>query len=204
MFQDRLSAGKKLAEKLIEYKDTNAIVLAIPRGGVPVGKVIAHDLHLPLDIILAKKIGHPLNSEFAIGAVSMDEVYIDDHPDISREYIERKTDELKTQLLARMKKFRMNKPRLDLEGKIIIVVDDGIATGNTLLASIKMLRKKNPAKIIVAVPVAPTRTSAKVREISDQYICLQEVDFFPGVGAFYVDYSEVSDEEVIKILHQPV
>lgn len=200
MFKDRIDAGKQLAEKLLAYKNTDSIVLAVPRGGVPVGKEIAKALNVPLDIILSKKIGHPLNSEFAVGAVSPDAYHVDQHPEVTAEYIEAKIKEIREDLERRSKLFRKDKPPPRIEGKNVILVDDGIATGNTLLATIRMLRKQNPKKIIVAIPIAPLRGSNNVRKESDEYICLEESDYFPGVGAFYLDFPQVSDDEVISML----
>lgn len=200
MFKNRIEAGKQLAAKLQHYKNTTTIVLAVPRGGVPVGKEIAEALNIPLDIVLSKKIGHPLNPEFAVGAVSLDAYHVDQHPEVTAQYVERKIKEIREDLVLRSKLFRKDKPPPNITGRNVILVDDGIATGNTLLATIRMLRKQNPKKIIVAIPVAPLRGSANVRSEADEYICLEESDYFPGVGAFYVEFPQVSDEEVIMML----
>lgn len=200
LFKNRTEAGKLLAEKLVDYKDTDSIVLAIPRGGVPVGYEIASDLGLPMDIALAKKIGHPFNPEYAIGSVSPDTMIVDEHADVSEKYIQEKTEEIRKLLKERSLKYRENRPEAVIKGKTIILVDDGIATGNTLLAILRMLRKKKPEKIIVAVPVAPKGGCQQIRQEADEFICLLEPDYFPGVGVFYLDFQQVSDEEVIRLM----
>lgn len=200
MFKDRAEAAELLAGKLAAYHNTDSIVLAIPRGGVPIGRIIADALNLPLDIVLSKKIGHPSNPEFAIGSVTMDDVITDDYAGISEEYIQEKTAEIRTQLAQRAKLFRGNKPEPVVSGKNVILVDDGIATGNTLLATIRMLRRKDPKKLIVAVPVAPLSSSRNIAHLADEFICPEQSDYFPGVGAFYKDFRQVSDEEVIELL----
>ena len=200
MLKDRIEAGLLLSEKLKKYKNTNTIVLAVPRGGVPVAAVIAKSLHLPLDIVLSKKIGHPYNKEFAIGAVSMDSMIIDQHPDIPKEYIEKETVRLRKLMQEKYEIYMGNRTPLDIEGKNIIVVDDGIATGNTLLVSINMLRKRNPAKIIVAVPVIPYDTVSVFEKNTDEFIYLIASKYFRGVGGFYEDFNQVEDNEVIKLL----
>jgi predicted phosphoribosyltransferase len=200
MLKDRIEAGLLLSEKLKKYKNTNTIVLAVPRGGVPVAAVIAKSLQLPLDIVLSKKIGHPYNKEFAIGAVSMDSMIIDQHPDIPKEYIEKETVRLRKLMQEKYEIYMGNRTPLDIEGKNIIVVDDGIATGNTLLVSINMLRKRNPAKIIVAVPVIPYDTVSVFEKNTDEFIYLIASKYFRGVGGFYEDFNQVEDDEVIKLL----
>jgi putative phosphoribosyl transferase len=200
MLKDRIEAGLLLSEKLKKYKNSNTIVLAVPRGGVPVAAIIAKSLHLPLDIVLSKKIGHPYNKEFAIGAVSMDSMIIDEHPDVPKEYIEKEIVKLRKLMREKYEIYMGNREPLDIEGKNIIVVDDGIATGNTLLVSINMLRKKNPAKIIVAVPVIPYETLPVFEKNTDEFVYLIASKSFRGVGGFYEDFNQVEDDEVIKLL----
>lgn len=199
-FENRVEAGRLLAKKLEHFRGTDSIVLAIPRGGVPVGAEIARALKLPLDILLSKKIGHPSNPEFAIGAVSPDSVIVDEHTAVSRSYVDEKTAEIRALLNERAKLYRGNRPSPELKGKTVLLIDDGIATGNTLLILLRMLRKQNPAKIIVAVPVAPGRSADMIRKECDEFVCLLEPDYFPGVGAFYSDFRQVEDEEVVTLL----
>lgn len=198
--KDRIEAGLLLSEKLKKYQNSNSVILAVPRGGVPVGFVIAKSLHLPLDIVLSKKIGHPSNKEFAIGAVSMDSTLIDEHPGVPDEYIEKEIIKLRKSMQDKYQLYMGNREPLDLKGKNIILVDDGIATGNTLLASISMLRKRKPAKIIVAVPVIPADRVNVFEKNTDEFICLIASQYFRGVGGFYEEFNQVEDAEVIRLL----
>ncbi|MFV8343103.1 phosphoribosyltransferase [Flavobacterium sp. XS2P39] len=200
ILKDRIEAALLLSEKLEKYKDSNTIVLAVPRGGVPIGSLIAKSLNLPLDIVLSKKIGHPYNKEFAIGAISMDSMIIDEHPEIPKEYIEDKIIQIRKLLHKKYELYMGNREPLDIKGKNVILVDDGIATGNTLLASISMLRKRNPAKIIVAVPVLPYDTVSVFEKNADEFVYLIASKYFRGVGGFYEDFNQVEDKEVIKLL----
>jgi putative phosphoribosyl transferase len=200
IIKDRMEAGFLLSEKLKKYQDSNTVVLAIPRGGVPIGHEIAKRLHLPLDIVLSKKIGHPFNKEFAIGAVSLASIIVDEQPDIPKEYIENETIRLRELLLQKYKLYRGNRKPIAVEGKNVIIVDDGIATGNTLMLSIAMLRKKNPAKIIVAVPVLPYDSLKKFEQNTDEFIYLIASKSFRGVGGFYEHFYQVQDDEVMEML----
>jgi putative phosphoribosyl transferase len=200
ILKDRMEAGFLLSQKLKKYQDSNAVILAIPKGGVPIGHEIAKRLHLPLDIVLSKKIGHPFNKEYAIGAVSVESIIVDKHPDVSEEYIEKETVRLRELLWEKHKLYRGNREPVDIEGKNVIIVDDGIATGNTLIVSIAMLRKENPAKIIVAVPVLPYDTVQKFEQITDEFIYLIASKSFRGVGGFYEHFYQVQDDEVMQML----
>ena len=203
MLKDRIEAGLLLSEKLKKYKNSNSVVLAVPRGGVPVGFVIAKNLHLPLDIAISKKIGHPYNKEFAIGAVSMDSMILDEHPNIPKEYIENEIIRLRKLMQNKYAFYMGGRKPVDIEGKNVILVDDGIATGNTILASIEMLRKRNPAKIIVAVPVLPYDTVPVFEKNADEFVYLIASKYFSGVGGFYEDFNQVEDDEVIELLTVP-
>jgi putative phosphoribosyl transferase len=200
ILQDRKEAAILLSEKLEKYQSSDAIILAVPRGGVPIGYEIAKNLHLPLDVILSKKIGHPLNKEFAIGAVSLDSSFIDNHPEISTAYIESETKKLRESLQDKYNLYMGDRKPADVTGKTVILVDDGIATGNTLLACIAMLRKNKPQKIIVAVPVVPFDTVKVFQQKADEFIYLIASKDFRGVGGFYEDFEQVNDDEVIRML----
>ncbi len=204
IIKDRIEAGLLLSEKLKKYQNSNTIVLAVPRGGVPVGYVIAKNLHLPLDIVLSKKIGHPNNKEFAIGAVSSDSMILDEHPNIPRKYIDSEIIRLRQLMKHKYELYMGNRKPLDVKGKNIILVDDGIATGNTLLASINMLRKKNPEKIIVATPVIPYENVPVFEKNTDEFIYLIASKYFTGVGGFYEVFNQVEDSEVIELLRLPI
>jgi putative phosphoribosyl transferase len=204
ILKDRIEAGLLLSEKLKKYQNSDTIVLAVPRGGVPVGYVIAKSLHLPLDIVLSKKIGHPNNKEFAIGAVSSDSMILDDHPNIPKKYIDDEIIRLRQLIKEKYELYMGNRKPLDIKGKNIILVDDGIATGNTLLASINMLRKKNPAKIIVATPVIPYDNVPVFEKNTDEFVYLIASKYFRGVGGFYEEFNQVEDSEVIQLLSIPI
>ena len=200
ILKDRKEAGMLLSQKLEKYQHTDTIILAVPRGGVPIGYEIAKNLNLPLDIILSKKIGHPFNKEFAIGAVSLDSTIIDEYPDIPKEYIEREIKNLRESMKDKYNLYRDYRKPEDIKGKTVIVVDDGIATGNTLLASLAMLRKRHPKKIIVAVPVVPFDTVKIFEQNTDEFVYLMAPKDFRGVGRFYESFDQVSDEEVVRML----
>jgi putative phosphoribosyl transferase len=197
---DRKEAGILLSEKLKKYQDTNSIVLAVPRGGVPVAYEIAQKLHLPLDVILSKKIGHPMNKEFAIGAMTMDATILDEHPEVSKQYITDEIIRLKELLREKYKLYMGFREPLEVNGKNVILVDDGIATGNTLLASISMLRKRKPAKLIVAVPVLPLDVLEIFEQQTDEFVYLITSSNFRSVGAFYDQFYQVEDDKVIQML----
>lgn len=202
LFRDRRDAALQLAGRLSEYRHADGIVLAVPRGGVPVGEIVAKELELPLDIVLAKKLGHPSNPEYAVGAVSGETFLAGDIGGISEDYIRQQLDLLRRQLQEREHLFRSGRPAPGLKGKTLLLVDDGIATGRTLLAAIRELRRKGPAKIVVAVPVAPRDSCAEIAREADALVCLHRADYFPGVGYFYRDFRQVEDQEVIAILEE--
>jgi putative phosphoribosyl transferase len=201
-YTNRYDAALKLIPLLEKYQNKNAVLLAVPRGGVPIGYYIAKKLNFPMDLLLTKKIGHPLNSEVAIGAVSLEDEIVDVYPYISYEYVNNEIKEIREKLKQRFKKFMGNRKPIDLENKIVIIVDDGIATGNTLLAAIQMVQNKSPKKIVVAVPVAPIDSAEKIRNSVDEFICPYITDDFIGVGGYYFDFSQVRDEEVIKLMNE--
>ncbi len=192
-----------LSERLKKYQNSNTIILAVPRGGVPVGYEIAKRLHLPMDIVLSKKIGHPNNKEYAIGAVSMNSMTLKEHPEVPQRYIEDEVIRLRKLLKEKYELYMGNREPIDIQGKNVIVVDDGIATGNTLIASISMLRKKEPAKIIVAVPVLPADVIPVFQRNADEFVYLIVAKYFRGVGGFYEQFDQVEDEEVIRMLGVP-
>lgn len=204
MFVDREQAGNLLAKELKDYKNNKeAVIVAIPRGGVPIGYIISKELKLPLDIILSKKIGHPLHKEFAIGAVTLNDIILsDDASNVSAEYIKAETMRIRTVLKQRQKWYYGNKTPLNLKDKIVILVDDGVATGNTLISSIKFIEQQKPSQIIVALPVGPPSTIKKIRELPsvNKTICLLTPYYFQAVGEFYEEFNPVEDEEVIRLL----
>lgn len=203
MFKNRYEAAVQLAGKLEKYKNKDGVILAVPRGGVPIGYTIAKELGLPLEIILSKKIGHPYNPEYAIGSVSLHGAIIDERvTDVPMDYIQKEADRILSGLKEKFKLFMGDRKPSDLSGKIVIIVDDGIATGNTILATIKSIEKSKPQKIIIAVPVAPPATIDKLSKVADEIVCLLMPENFSGVGQFYYDFSQVSDDEVIELLQE--
>jgi len=195
-FKNRIDAGLQLSAKLRGFQNDPAIVLAVPRGGVPVAFAVARELGFPLELILTKKIGHPMNKEYAIGAASINDYFIVPHADVSDEYLHTEVEQVQTKLKEMYVKFMGNEKPEDLKGKTVIVIDDGIATGNTLLATVKVLRKSKPAKIIIAAPVATANSVQKLSHHADQVIAVIIPGEFYGVGAFYEDFEQVNDEEV--------
>ena len=204
MFVNREEAGNLLAKELEDYKNNKtAVIVTIPRGGVPIGYIIAKQLKLPLDIVLSKKIGHPLHKEFAIGAVTFKDIILsDDASNVSTEYIEAETMRIRTVLKQRHNWYYGHKSPLNLKDKIVILVDDGVATGNTLISSIKLIEQQKPSQIIVGLPVGPPSTIKKIRELAcvKQTICLITPYYFQSVGQFYEEFNPVDDEEVIRLL----
>jgi len=206
MFQNRAQAGKKLASKLLSYKATkNLIVLAIPRGGVVVGKILSQALDCPLEVIVTKKIGAPGNPELAIGAVGVVGKPVIDEELAERvgadeNYLKSKILNLKSEIKRREKIFRRDKLPLNLKDKTVILTDDGVATGATMMAAIEITRQQNPKKIIVAVPVIAKDTLEKIEKLADEVVFLDAPEMFFAVGQFYQDFSQITDEEVRKIL----
>lgn len=203
IFKDRIEAGNLLAVKLKPYKSDMTIIMAIPRGGVPLGYEIAEQLNLPLEVVLSKKIGHPLHKEYAIGAVTLkNKVLSDAASEISQNYIEKETKRIRALLAKRYQDYYGQKNPLQLKNKTIILVDDGIATGNTILSTIEMLRDEQPKKIIVAVPVASQSALQKLQnsDFVDEVICLTSPSHFRAVGQFYQNFDQVDDVEVKALL----
>ena len=203
MFRDRAQAGFLLAHHLKPLQINNGIVMAIPRGGVPIGSIIAHQLDLPMDLAISKKIGHPGNPEFAIGAVTLDDVVLDgDTARLPQAFISAQVRKIREDLLKTYNRLTKGNIGPSIEGKDVILVDDGLATGNTMLASIASLRKQNPKSIIVAVPVSSVAAANEMKSVADQFVCLEVAKAFCGVGEFYEDFSEVPDQMVIDLLEQ--
>jgi len=202
MFKDRIDAGTQLAEKLLEFKRENVVVLAIPRGGLPLGAIIAKALNAPLDVALTKKIGHPYNREYAIGAVSLENIILNDAVGVTKGYIEEETARLRIKLKERHNQYYKNNVPQNLKDKSVVIVDDGIATGNTILVTIDLVKMQDPKKIVVAIPVAPPSTVRKLKNYPevDEVICLETPYNFHAVGQFYEEFFQVTDQEAINLL----
>lgn len=205
-FENREQAGEMLAQHLSAYAGrTDAIVLALPRGGVPVGYVVAKHLQLPLDVFLVRKLGMPGHEEFAMGAISSGGTRFLQE-DVVRSYgiSERVIDTVAQgellELERREKLYRAGRPPLELAKRVVILVDDGLATGSTMKAAVLAVRKANPAKIIVAVPVGAAESFEKLRSDVDDIICLRTPEPFYAVGTWYVNFTQTSDDDVIRLL----
>jgi putative phosphoribosyl transferase len=204
MFHDRNAAAIMLAEQLKDYKGKNPLILAIPRGAVPMAKIIADKLDGVFDVVLVRKLRAPDYPEFAIG--SIDEsgwTYIADYAasaGADSEYIEAEKQRQMATIKQRRAQYTPIRPPVDPAGRIVIVIDDGLATGATMISALHGLRNLKPAKLICAIPVSPPETLRKIRPLTDQVVCLDTPDNFRAVGQFYVDFPQVEDEEVIEIL----
>jgi predicted phosphoribosyltransferase len=201
-YTDRIDAALQLIPLLEKYKGEDCVVLAVPRGGVPLADILAKKFGFPMELLMIKKIGHPANPEYAIGAVSMEDYIVSDQENVSSEYIAQQIKFIREKMTSRYKKFMGERKPVAFEKKTLIIVDDGVATGNTILAGIAMLRKRNPTKIVVAVPVSSTSAARKLREVVDDFICPYTPADFYGVGEHYRDFSEVTDDEVMRILNE--
>jgi len=205
IFKDRLDAGEQLAKKLTKYKNNkDALILAIPRGGLQIGNVLAKKLNLKLDIILTKKIGYPGNPEYAIGAVSLSGQSVNQDlitsGKVSQEYIDSQIKEIRTVLKQRYEQYRGKTKPPSFKGKIVIITDDGIATGSTLLAAIELLKQEDVKKIVIAIPVGPPENVELLKKAADEVICLSTPLGFSALSQFYENFTQVEDEEAIALL----
>ena len=205
MFSDRKEAGEILAEKLKKLRLENPVVLAIPRGGVVVGYEVARKLKAPLDVIVPRKLGAPGNPELAIGAVAEDSTIIldsslIDYLEVDEEYIKKEKERQVKEIKRRLNVYRGRFSRLEIERRDVVIVDDGIATGATIRAAIASVRKRKPASLTLAVPVAPPSTIEKLREEVDRIVCVSTPEPFFAIGRFYTDFRQTTDEEVIRLL----
>ena len=195
-YRDRLDAAEQLIPLLKDSSNSSTIVLAIPRGAVPMGFHIAKSLNVPFDILLVKKIGYPGNPELAVGSVSVEGRIIDPEFAVRREYIDTETKRIQAALKERLIRLRGNLPAANLRGKKVIIIDDGIATGNSMMAAVSLVRKQFPHTITVAVPVASPRALNKVEKEVDEIICLHAPEDFMAVAEYYSDFSVVTDDDV--------
>ena len=206
MFKDRVEAGKRLAEKLKKYKNKKeVIVLAVPRGGVIVGREVADFLGCPLDVCVTKKLGAPNQPELAVGAVGPGGVWVVDEriaqsTGADEKYLKRETEIKTEEIKRRMEEYRKGKKELNLKSRVVILVDDGIATGATMEAAAKWLRQKKVNKIALAVPVAPPDSIQKLKKLFDEVVCLETPWSFFAVGQFYDEFGQTTDEEVMELL----
>ena len=206
-FKDRSDAGRKLAKALASYKDQEPVILALPRGGVPVAAEVATMLNAALDLILVRKVGVPFQPELAMGAVVDGGAPIIVRNDdviglagIDKSDFKAICDSELAEIERRRQRYLGSRERVDISGRTAIVIDDGVATGATTRAALRATRMRNPKKLVLAVPVAPTDSLAALRSDADDVICLEDYEFFGAIGAYYADFSQVPDEEVIEML----
>ena len=207
IFKDRQEAGKLLAEKLNKYAGKDTVILAVPRGGVVVAAEVAKRLKVPLDLIIIRKLGAPGNSELAIGANTSGGSLVLDKElistlKISSEYIKNEHQKQLLEAKRREKVFRFGRKPLKIFGKTIILIDDGLATGSTIMAAITTIKQKSPKKIILAVPVAPLSTVKRIEPEVDSLIVLNTPENFYAIGQFYSYFPQVADDEVIGLLNE--
>lgn len=205
-FKDRAEAGRKLAKALASYKEEEPVVLALPRGGVPVAAEVCAALNAPLDLILVRKIGVPLQPELAMGAVvdggapivvrNEDVIKL---AGIDEAAFKEVCDRELAEIDRRRQRYLGGRARAEVEGRTAIVIDDGVATGATTRAALRATRARKPKKLVLAVPVAPTDSLAALRADADDVVCLENYEFFGAIGFYYADFRQISDEEVIDI-----
>lgn len=204
MFRDRMDASHLLLARLMVYKGKHPLVLAIPRGAVPMAKIIADALEGDLDVVLVRKLRAPHQPELAIGSVNESGwTFVADFAALygaDPAYLESEKRAQMQTLQQRRAQYTPIRPPIDPAGRIVIVVDDGMATGATMIAALHGLRAAKPAKLICAAPVSPPDTLAKVFDLADEVVCLEAPAFFQAVGQFYRDFPQVSDEEVAEVL----
>ncbi len=201
MFKNRSEAGEELAQKLILYKNfKNGIILALPRGGVVVADVVRRTLNLPLDIIVTRKIGAPENPEYAVAAVSENELIVSVRENPAEDYLKVEAQKERQEIKRRLNEYRGKAGKLDLQNTTVILIDDGLATGLTMEVAIKAVKSQKPQKIIIAVPVAPPKTIEKLKSQVDDIVVLKSEPLFFAVGQFYENFPEITDEEVKNIL----
>ena len=206
-FKDRADAGRQLAAAVVRLGLVDPLVLALPRGGVPVAAEVARALHAPLDLLIVRKIGAPGQPELAVAAVAEGDpptLVIDESTsrvtDTDQAYIKHEARTQRCEIERRRKAYRRGRARLDVAGKSVVVVDDGIATGTTVRAALQALRRMRPARLILAVPVAPTDTIYELSQQVDDVVCLSQPGHFRSVGTYYDDFPQVDDDEVIALL----
>lgn len=203
-FRDRTEAGQLLAEALKTYQGKDGIIYPLPRGGIVLGVEIARILHMPLDMIIPRKIGHPYNPEYAICAVTEHGEPVCNERELARvdqEWFQRQVKNERQEARRRRELYLGEKKALDVSGKTAVLVDDGIATGLTMRAAIQDVRQRKPAHIVVAIPVSPAETAERLRKEVDEVVALDIPEYYLGaVGAYYDDFTQVTDEEVVSLL----
>jgi predicted phosphoribosyltransferase len=204
IFKDRVDAGRKLAEALASYKREDVVIYGLPRGGVVLGAEIARSFGAPLDLIIVRKVGHPTAPEYAIAAVAEDGHTVVNRLEvdsIDKEWFEENVRIERQEARRRRELYTRGHAPVPATGKVAIIVDDGLATGLTMFGAIQEIRHSDPEKIVVAVPVAPPQTVQALREVADDVVVLHVTANFGAIGSFYSLFNQVSDEEVIELMH---
>ncbi len=207
LFENRAEAGKKLAAGLQDLRGKDTIVLAVPRGGIAVAYEVACALDAPLDVYIARKLTAPGNEELALGAVASDGTIVLDaalmrQMGVSQRYMQGEMDRQRGEIMRRLSLYRTQRPLPQLRGKTVIVVDDGVATGSTILVALRSLRKQQPGTLVLAVPVGPPDVIARLQGEADRVVCLAQPEDFFAVGQFFADWTQLSDQDVTEILNR--
>ena len=200
IFEDRTDAGIQLADAMISLDIKADIVLALPRGGVPVGMVVAEKMGIPLELYLVRKIGHPFNDEYAMGAVSDYDLLLNESETADNEYLNKTIKKERKRLLEMKELFGHVATMNEISGKRIVLVDDGIATGTCMLLAINEIRKFGPKEIIVASPVCPLQTEDKIKNSADKLVILRRPIHFTGIGTYYANFAQLKDNQVIELI----
>lgn len=204
IFDDRRDAGARLAEALASLRGTDAVILAIPRGGVIVAEVVAAELRLPLDVVVPRKVGAPGNPELGVGAVAPGVRVLDrrmiERLRVSEEYLEAEIAAQEREIERRVERYRDGRPAVDVSGRVAVVVDDGVATGGTAIAALRWARAAGAARVVLAVPVAPLATVERLRREADEVVALETPEPFYAVGEWYRRFAQTSDDEVVRAL----
>jgi len=207
IFTDRAEAGRLLANELRDYRGKDVVVFALPRGGIPVAREIAHALHAPMDLLVVRKLGVPSQPELAMGAIMDGDPPIVVRNDnvirlawVSGEVFNQTCERELTEVRRRRRRYLGDKPPVDVAGRNAIIVDDGIATGSTVKAALLGLRKRSPSKIVIAVPVAAPDSIAALSSLADDVVCLEMPEGFGAIGNFYTHFRQLSDDEAVALL----
>jgi putative phosphoribosyl transferase len=206
VLEDRADAGRRLAEALAHLEGEDAVVLAIPRGGVEVGAEVARAFHWPLDIVIPRKVRAPGNQELGLGAVAPGVRVLDERMvrslGVSPEYLDREITLEEEEIRRRSVAYRAGRPPVDLRGKVAVIVDDGVATGGTATAAVRWARAQGASRVVLAIPVAPAEAVANLAKEADEVVCLATPEPFYAVGQWYARFPQTSDQEVVRLLEE--
>lgn len=207
IFTDRIDGGRRLAERLMHLRNKDVVVVGLPRGGVPVAAVVAKALNAPLDVILVRKLGVPTQPELAMGAIGEDGVRVLNDEvvqltGVTRDEIARVESRERGELERRVKRFRSGRELVPLTNRVVVIVDDGVATGSTARAACEVVRARGASRIVLAVPVAPPGWERDLAGVADEYVCVATPPMFSSVGQFYSNFTQVTDDDVVDCLDQ--